>query len=96
MLLNDDDDYIGQYQTGRPTLARLSINIGEVWDLLCCHDNKMLSSHYGAHLVGSYCYKSNPNKLVDQISVLQFDQIVIELMTSLILANLEILIFQME
>jgi len=34
VLPNDDDDYIGQFQTERPKVARIAINIGEVLSIM--------------------------------------------------------------
>ena len=49
---------ISKYQNGTPKLARKAFNIGEVWDPVCCHGNKLLCSYCGAHLVESYCKES--------------------------------------
>ena len=50
---------ICKYENRTPKVARNAFNIGEAWNPICCHGNKLLSSDWQAHLVESYCKESN-------------------------------------
>ena len=48
-----------KYENGTPKVARNAFNIGEVWNPICCHGNKNLSSYCVPPLVEPYCKESN-------------------------------------
>ena len=48
---------ISEYQNGIPKVTREASNIGEVWNLVCCHGNQTIKL-VGAHLVESSCKES--------------------------------------
>ena len=40
--ITDDVIHSTQHENGTPKVARKSLNIGEVWNPVCCHGNKTL------------------------------------------------------
>ena len=41
---------ICKYENGCQKVARIAFSIGEAWNPVCCHGNKLLSSYFGAHI----------------------------------------------
>jgi len=39
-IISTEAPLISKYQNGMPKVARKAINIGEVWNPVCCHGNK--------------------------------------------------------
>ena len=81
-----------QYEKRTLKVARNAFNIGEVWDLVCCHGNKtlklILCSTFSRTLmqrIKHFCHK-----LAEISYLIIFDQILVEYLTSH-LANLHIL-----
>ena len=57
---------INKYENGTLKVARKSFNIAilhmEVWNPVCCHDNKTNWLVFGAHLVEFYCEESKTSE----------------------------------
>ena len=51
--------HMRQIQNGTPKVARNAFNIGEVWNPVCRHGNRIVKLVFWAHLVESYCKESN-------------------------------------
>ena len=76
---------IRKYENGTPKVARNAFSIGEVWNPVCCHGNKTVSSNCGAHLVESYCKESSISDTNwMRCFFIIFDQDLVECMTSLL------------
>ena len=58
-------DIICKYQNKMPKVARNAFIIEEVWNPVCCHGNKTVSSYCGAHLIESYCKELNISDAYD-------------------------------
>ena len=50
---------ICKYENGTLKVARNAFSIGEVWNPVCCHGNKLLSFYLGPLFVESYWRESN-------------------------------------